>query len=95
MVPLILVPEPTRAYSFLWNHETDYERTIRQASERLREYFDARLGAPIVLPPRVEVRMIGPGDKLFREKRLTTMVTIRPLNWKHTAELLSRGFEFA
>ena len=96
LAPLLAIPEPRRAYSFVggWR-ETERERIMREAREVVERYFQERLSRPIVVPPGVNVECISSPDELLRDKRLTVRVTVQPLSWCHAQRLLSEGFEFA
>ncbi len=87
----ILIPEPRKAYSFLWARETERERLVRQCDESIRK---AIMGNSIfAMPPGVSIEMI-PGDPL-RTRTLTARVKVQPLNWDHAMRLRAEGFEFA
>ncbi len=93
--PLILLPEPRKAYSFLWARETAHERVMREVTDAMRAHFVGPIGAPLIMPPGATVEWIGSKDELLREKRLTLRVRVQPLSWDHAMRLRAEGFEFA
>jgi hypothetical protein len=84
----VLMPDTTRrVYSFLWNRETEYERTMREAVAALRDHFDRfRQQQAIVIPHGLEINLAEGGHCSFRvtkvdwsTKTLHGVATVTPL----------------
>ena len=82
LTPLILIPEVPdvrRVYSFIWERETEYERTMRLAREALLKYIGERMGHDVFALPRGwDARLLPEEKTLVVRCRLTPGTLAEP-----------------